>query len=354
MSRDHRVRRVLPRDAIPSVDDPSFRSVAAWDEAAPRDRTDDGRAPTASGGELEPDAEVIETAFGDPRSYPIRYLHFHEVVNDVVPDGEGDRPVAVTWCPLCGSAVVYDRRVETPAGKRTLEFGVSGKLADDDLLMYDRETGSEWKQSLGRAIDGPLAGVELTALPAAVTTLGAFREANPDGLVMEPPGGESEAAGDGPEPEPVEYDARPYAEYFASEGFGLDAHRGGDGREWDRGDLPPKAVVLGVEAGDEALGFPLPAVEAAGGVVAAAVDDQPVVVFATDEGIHAFADPGFDWEPVADGFRGGGAVYDGTTGRRIRERDGAAPDELERLPAKRLFAFAWQDDHGREAFYEPD
>ena len=95
------VRQVVPRDAIPGVDDPIFR------------RDYDGPA----------------------HAYPLRYLRCHGVVNDRV----AGRPVAVTWCPLRGSAVVYDRRV----GDRTLSFDVSGKLADDDLVLYDRETDSE-------------------------------------------------------------------------------------------------------------------------------------------------------------------------------------------------------------------
>jgi hypothetical protein len=125
------VRQVIPRDAIPSVDAPTFEKAYDGD----------------------PDDQVVVVESPQrPRAYPIRYLHHHEIVNDVlgseVPvnqaasptdgsDADAD-PIAVTWCPLCGSAVVYDRLHE----EQRLEFGVSGKLADDDLVMYDRETGS--------------------------------------------------------------------------------------------------------------------------------------------------------------------------------------------------------------------
>jgi hypothetical protein len=124
-----RVRQVLPRDAIPSVDDPVFGPDHAGD----------------------PDDDLIVLDTSPPRAYPVRFLHYHELVNDrldrpiAITGGRRSEAVAVTWCPLCGSAVVYDRAV----GDRTLTFGVSGKLADDDLVMYDRETGSEWKQSTG-------------------------------------------------------------------------------------------------------------------------------------------------------------------------------------------------------------
>ena len=399
--RDVEVRDVLPRDAIPSVDDPAF--VADY------------------GGPAGDDVVVVERG-DEARAYPVRYLHYHEIVNDEV---AGD-PLAVTWCPLCGSAVVYDRRVvvdraavddsaRTESGatggdaadatgaagddsagddgpdERVLEFGVSGRLADDDLVMYDRETGSEWKQSLGVAIDGPLAGTELTALPAGLTSWASFRDAHPDGVVLAPPGGASEAASDDDEPAPVDYDADPYEAYFDAAGFGLDAHRGdGPGRGWDRDDVAPKEPVLGVTVDDEAVGFPRSVVDDAGGTVAATVGDRGVLVV-LGEALHAYDYPGFefdvhrvhgrsdvdrvhgrsdrDGEDVADTerergkrddeegqpgvrpggtervLRGDGTRWDPATGRSADGR------RLDRLPARRLFAFAWQDDHGPDSFY---
>lgn len=99
------IETVLPRDAIPSIDHPSFGAEYL--------------------GEDDDDVIVLETEI--PRAYPVRILSFHEIVNDEVEEG----PIAVTWCPLCGSAIVYDRQVDG----MTLTFGVSGKLADDDLVM---------------------------------------------------------------------------------------------------------------------------------------------------------------------------------------------------------------------------
>lgn len=332
------VRQVVPRDAIPSVDGPAF--------------VDD---------HPHPDDEVLGVEFGDEiRAYPIRYLNYHEIVNDDV----GGVPIAVTWCPLCGSAVVYDRRpregsltggVATDPG--TLEFGVSGKLADDDLVMYDRETESEWKQSLGECIAGDLASTSLRVLPAAVTTWERFRERHDAAVVMAPPGGRSEAASDTDDPAPVDYDDDPYRDYFEAAGFGLGAHSGTGGREWDRDDLDPKSVVLGVERDGDALGFPLGRVEDAGGVVTATVGGESVVVFATEDGIHAFRDPGHEWSSVNGGFRADGVLWDGATGEPLDNpatHVAANRRPLERLPARRLFAFAWRDDHGDGAFYAGD
>jgi hypothetical protein len=319
------VRTVLPKDAIPSIDDPEFATEYPWL------------------GEDVADGEVVvvDADDGPARAYPVRILHYHEIVNDEV-DG---RPVAVTWCPLCGSAVVYDRRV----GDETLTFGVSGKLADDDLVMYDRETGSEWKQSLGDCIAGVHEGAELTVLPGAVTTYESFRKSHPQGLVLQPVDAESEAASDTDDPEPVDYDDAPYSDYFASEGFGLAAHRGeDDARMWDRDDdLDPKTVVLGVEHGDDAVGFPLTRVAAGGGTVAADVGGERVVVLAGDAGIHAYEHPGFEVRREDGRFRGDRTTWNAATGESTDGR------RLARVPSRRLFAFAWQDDHGPDAFYVP-
>jgi len=312
------VRTVLSTDAIPSIDDPRFGDSYVG----------------------EPDDEVI-VLDGDPaKAYPVRILNFHEIVNDRI-DGDS---VAVTWCPLCASAVVYDRVVD--GEERT--FGVSGKLADDDLVMYDRETGSEWKQSRGACIAGPHEGATLTVRPASVLTWAAFASSYPDGVVLQPADAPSEAASDDDQPAPVEYEDDPYREYVEGDGFGLDAHRGGDGRVWNRTDLGPKTVVLGIERGDQAVGYPAPRVREQGGEVVDAVGGTPVLVVTGDGGIYAYEDPGHEFERDPDGqLRADGAIWDPATGESDDGR------RLARLPSRRLFAFTWQDDHGPTAFYEP-
>ena len=318
------VRSVLPKDAIPSIDSPSFDSTYAGDG----------------------DDDVIVVDASPPKAYPVRILDYHEIVNDTVEHDGEVVPIVVTWFPLCGSAVVYERTVDG----RAVTFGVSGKLADDDLVMYDRESDSEWKQSSGECIAGEFEGSRLSLRTAAVMPWQTFRDRYPDGIVLQPlEDGRSEAASDDDSPAAVDYDERPYADYVDGDGFGLAAHRGEDDvRSWSKPGLEPKTVVLGVELEDDALGFPLPRVVEAGGVVTETVGSTDVVVFATDDGIHAFENPGFAFEPTADGrFRGGSTTWDGASGEATDGR------RLRRIPARRLFAFTWHDDHGPDAFFQP-
>ncbi len=148
------------KDGIPSIDRPEFRPVAEITDLAP----------------TEP---VIELAIGsEARAYPLRILTWHEIVNDEI----GGVPVAVTYCPLCNAAVVFDRRVDG----RVLDFGTTGMLRYSDLVMYDRQTESWWQQYAGTAIVGELAGRKLEMLPARVEAFGRFVQRYPDGKVLVP------------------------------------------------------------------------------------------------------------------------------------------------------------------------
>ncbi len=104
---------------------------------------------------------------------------WHEIVNDRV----GGRPIAVTYCPLCNSAMVFDATIDaTPHS-----FGVTGKLRHSDMVMYDRETETWWQQATGEAIVGELTGHRLTLLPAWMESWAEFTARNPGGLVMDEP-----------------------------------------------------------------------------------------------------------------------------------------------------------------------
>ncbi|MEM9970980.1 MAG: DUF3179 domain-containing protein [Pseudomonadota bacterium] len=168
-----------PKDGIPAIDDATFINVADESRLAPLEAVIT----------LEVDGEA-------PRAYPIRYLMWHEIVNDEV----GGIPVAVTYCPLCNSGLTFDRRVDS----QVLSFGVSGKLRNSDMVMYDRETESWWQQAIGTGIVGEFTGVELTQLPTWMESWQEFSTRNPEGIVMDEPRF------------PRQYGRNPYVSYDSS------------------------------------------------------------------------------------------------------------------------------------------
>lgn len=175
------IRSVIAKDRIPAIDRPRFASV--------RDAIESGLGPN------EPVISV--TIAGDARAYPLRILTWHEIVNDTV----GETPIAVTFCPLCNSALVFDRRLDG----RIFSFGTTGKLRNSDLVMYDRETESWWQQYLGEALVGALAGKKLAMLPMRVESVTRFRQRNPNGKVLIPE-----------DPSLRDYGRNPYARYDSS------------------------------------------------------------------------------------------------------------------------------------------
>ena len=116
------------------------------------------------------------SASGAAYAYPTKILNLHEIVNDVI-DGV---PVLVSYCPLCASGVVYDRKL----GDDVLLFGNTSALFESDLVMYDHETGSYWHQVIGEAIVGPLTGSRLEPLPSMTTTWGHWTELYPGTRVL--------------------------------------------------------------------------------------------------------------------------------------------------------------------------
>ena len=149
-----------PKDGIPAIDSPTFEPVASIEHLA----------------DTEP---VIGVSInGDQRADPVQVLMWHEIVNDVV----GGVPVSVTFCPVCNTAVVFDRRVD----ERVLDFGTTGKLRYSDLVMYDRQTESWWQQFLGEAIIGELTGAVLKVVPARIESFARFRARAPEGRVLVP------------------------------------------------------------------------------------------------------------------------------------------------------------------------
>lgn len=147
-----------PRDGIPSIDNPEFTT------------TDNAKHVFKS--------DYVLGVFynGIAKAYPVRIMDWHEVVNDKF----GAEPVAVTYCPLCGSGMSFIRRIEN----RGKTFGISGLLYNSDVLLFDRQTNSLWSQILGEAISGPEVGRKLEYIPTVFTTWINWQEMYPNTLVL--------------------------------------------------------------------------------------------------------------------------------------------------------------------------
>lgn len=292
-------RRLL--DAIPPIDDPVYGGVK-------------------EGEWLEPDDLVLGyTAGGETYAYPFKILNFHEIVNDVI-DGV---PVLVSYCPLCRSGIVYDRRV----GGETLEFGNTSALYESDLVMVDRNTGSYWWQVAGKAIVGPLTGTALTPLSSEVTTWSRWKMSHPGTLVLTRDTGFS----------------RPYeTDSFASYGEYLDAGRfafpvteaSRDGR------LPAAALVVAVTIDGVTAAYPVTALTGPANDV---VGGSPVLVVPTGGGAAAFSRElgGSRLEFRLDG----GELVDVATGSVWSHAGVAlsgelAGEQLRKLPIRTTFWFA--------------
>lgn len=234
-------------DGIPALVRPRRSSAAEADRA------------------LKPGDAVLGLEIGgESVAYPIRLLNWHELVNDEV----GGVPVAVTYCPLCRSGIVFDRR----AGDAVREFGVSGLLYNSDLVMYDRGTRSLWSQIMSEAIAGPSTGVRLIRLPAVRTSWARWKAAHPGTKAVLFDTGHSR-----------DYGADPYAGYENSPVLYFPVSHE-DAR------LPRKTVVFGVSLPEGAAAVPVTALKGSSGIRARL--GKRTVVFRDDGGARAFDEEG--------------------------------------------------------------
>jgi hypothetical protein len=208
------------KDGIPAIDEPRFVTTTEADRW------------------LEPREPVIALTIGDEtRAYPIQVLIWHEIVNDEL----AGVPVAVTFCPLCNTAIVFDRRVDG----RALDFGTTGKLRHSDLVMYDRQSESWWQQFGGEAIVGRYTGTELEHVPARIVSWNQFTREHPDGRVLSRSTGHERPYGSNP------YEG--YDELTTRPSFGagnLDDER-----------LAPKERVVYIVRGGQAVAIPFSVLE---------------------------------------------------------------------------------------------
>ena len=222
-----------PRDGIPSLDHPPAVAAvgAPWDD----------------------DAIVLGVVSGaETRAYPVAILAWHELVNDTL----GGRPILVSYCPLCGTGLVFDRRIDGAARS----FGVSGLLYRSDLLMFDRESESLWSQISAEAVTGASLGRRLEIVRSSMQRLGAWRRAHPATTVLSRETGYRR-----------DYSRIPYGDYATSERLMFPV-------ALDRR-YHPKMPTLGLRRpGGAARAYPALELVRAGGAVAERFEGEAVRV----------------------------------------------------------------------------
>lgn len=306
------------KDGIPSIDNPVFVS---------QDQASDwlnGREPVIS-------LEVN----GEARAYPIQILIWHEIVNDEI----NGVPVLVTFCPLCYSAIAFDRRLDGDV----YEFGVSGFLRHSDMIMYDRNSESLWQQFSGEALVGDLTGKELQIIPSQLISFDQFRSSYPDAKVLSKNTGHRR-----------NYGENPYSGYddINNSPFLL--------REEIPGEIRPMEKVIGVRTENEVKGYTYSRTREEK-VIHDTVGGEPVVIFhldgmasaldnrsisrSRDDGATGVFSPVVNDELLEFGFKNG-EIRDRNTGStwNITGKAVSGPltgEQLETMLYGDYFAFAW-------------
>lgn len=299
------------KDGIPSIDFPQFNSV---DKAFYAD--------------TEP--VVVVEVNGEAKAYPIEILIWHEIVNDTL----GGVPVTVTFCPLCNTAIAFDRRLDGTV----YDFGVSGNLRYSDLIMYDRQTESWWQQITGTAIVGELTGKKLTSIPASIVSFADFQSTYPKGLVLSSETGYMRNYGSNPYPG---YDNISRSPFLFFEPV--------DGR------LPAMERVVTVSLNGEDAAYPFNLL-AEQKVVEDTVGGEPIVVFhqpgvdspfsASDIGAASVFAPTLDGKTLKFEVNDNGTIVDTETQSQwnVLGRATAGPLEgkqLQSIVNGNHFWFAW-------------
>lgn len=267
------IHTLLPRDAIPALTDPKRQdsSDAKW---------------------LPADARIIVVRVNEEvLGVPLAVLDWHEIVNTTV----GGEPIAATYCPLCDSATIFNRRVDLPAEGEAepksvvLEFGVSGALYNSNVLMYDRRDKGLWSQLGMHAVSGPLAGTALDMLPVEIISFAQFKTVHPKAPIVSNETGHQR-----------NYGQSPYESYFARDGLMVPVNGVGDA-------LPRKTLGVGVATDDRAWFVPEDVcrdgytLETPAGEVRITADDAGVRVLSAPEGVRTAQTFYYSWSAFYPG-----------------------------------------------------
>ena len=218
---------------IPALTNPKYASVLASDSVI---------ADSLTGIDLEID--------GTHRFYPVQIMNWHEVVNDLI----GGHNIAVTYCPLCGTGIVYDRNV----GMTTATLSATGQVYNNNTILKDEESGSLWIQATGQSIQGSWIGESLAVIPSQMMTWSVWKDLYPSGLVLSTNTGVAR-----------DYTRHPYGNYDTSKGLYFPIN-------YTSPDFASKWVTYGVTDGTNGLGFSTLALSGVG-IMTAKLGDVPVI-----------------------------------------------------------------------------
>jgi hypothetical protein len=287
---------------IPAIDDPTYENAIEADQY------------------LNDDGLGLDLALGGQRYFfPYQLLVWHQVANVTLQN----RPLVVSYCPLCEMGAVFERRVQD----RELTFGVSGKLWNDNLLMFDQETQTLWSQILGRAVNGELIGANLTSVPAQVMAWRDWKASYPDGQVLSRQTGFVR-----------DYTRNPYGNYAASRSV-LFPVTGRDDR------LAPKSLVLGAAVNGTAGAYLLDAAKQEL-VINEAIGGEPVLIAFDPVGqtSRAFSRQSGDQTltfSAADGRLADRETESVWNLNGLAVRGPLQGQRLDEIPLLRLFWFCW-------------
>ncbi|MCF6321686.1 MAG: DUF3179 domain-containing protein [Rhizobiaceae bacterium] len=289
-------------DGIPSLDDPTMIDAAKADY-------------------MKGDDLVFGVAInGDARAYPLRIMGWHEMFNETI----GGVPVALAYCTLCGSGILFETLVE--GRKKPLVFGSSGFLFRSNKLMFDRETDSLWNQFTGKPVSGPMVknDINLKIRPVIITSWERWIASNPETKVLSIKTGYSRDYGSG----------QVYSEYFASPDLMFPAIVG------DESKIKRKDYVFGIRDVGIAKAWPITAFKDIR-VINDAIADRNLVLVgnAATRSVRAYERGERTFE-ISEQVE---QLYDGATMWQITEDALKASDgqTLARVPGHIAYWFAW-------------
>jgi hypothetical protein len=280
---------------------------------------------------VDSDDKVLAVRVGqEARAYPIRTMGYHHIVNDVL----GGRAIAVTYCTLCHTGLVWSRSMD---GK-TLHFRLAG-INNGNALLRDEETSTVWQQSTGEAIFGPLKGRQLEMVPSNELTFALWRKEQPHGQVLKPD-----------VPYEPEYDPKDWEKHVAATRTVVDTTRSGIG---------PHQLMIGVTVDGHSKAYPIEAILAAK-LIQDRIEGSPVVLVVGADGasIRAFNATMDDGATLTfAGGEGEAAMRDAQTGS-VWNFQGCAVEGkftgrcLKQIDAHKDYWFDWMNHHPGSAVFK--